>query len=94
MRAIRVPGAWGSMLGRPAATRGNAGWSLPGFREGKGLVAATGGTSAFLLLPGICKRYVDGELTHHAPLAVADERPHQGGPGPGGTPGGGRDRDH
>ena len=35
----------------------------PGFREGKGLVAATGGTSAFLLLPGICQRYVDGELT-------------------------------
>ena len=56
-------GCLGIHAGTPSSNARNAGWSLPGFREGKGLVAATGGTSAFLLLPGICKRYVDGELT-------------------------------
>jgi hypothetical protein len=49
--------------GTPSVNDSTSGWTLPGFREGRGLAAATGGTSAFVLLPGICKRYVAGVLT-------------------------------
>ena len=50
--------------GRPVTNMAGAGWTLPGLRQGKGLAAATGGRSAFELLPGICKRYVGGQLTN------------------------------
>ena len=36
---------------------------MPGVLQGEGLAAATGGTSAFVLLPGICRQYQDGVLT-------------------------------
>ena len=50
--------------GTPSRWQGNHGWNLLNFREGNGLAAATGGVSAFELLPGICKRYVGGQLTN------------------------------
>jgi hypothetical protein len=45
------------------ATSTRAAWTTPNWREGNGLAAATGGTSAFTLLPGICRRYENGTLT-------------------------------
>jgi hypothetical protein len=42
---------------------GTSGWTFPNLKTGNGLAAATGGTSAFTLLPGICTRYVNGALT-------------------------------
>ena len=56
-------GCLGIHAGTPSSNASNAGWSLPGFREGHGLAAATGSASAFTLLPGICTRYEGGELT-------------------------------
>jgi hypothetical protein len=50
--------------GRPASAADNAGWSFPGLRQGQGLAQATGGQSAFSLLPGLCKRYEKGQLTN------------------------------
>jgi hypothetical protein len=50
--------------GTPSVNSPQAGWALPGFREGQGLQAATGGASAFALLPGLCTRYEGGELTN------------------------------
>lgn len=49
--------------GRAASAVSNAGWSFPGLRQGHGLAAATGGTSAFQLLPMLCKRVVKGQRT-------------------------------
>ena len=49
--------------GRPVLNEGTSGWTLPGLRQGRGLAAATGGESAFTLLPGLCKEYKNGELT-------------------------------
>lgn len=40
-----------------------SGWTFSGLRQGNGLAAATGGTSAFTLLPGLCYRYENGTLT-------------------------------
>lgn len=51
--------------GNPSSNDSNSGWSMPGFREGNSLQAATGGTSAFTLQPGNCKRYDrSGNLTN------------------------------
>ena len=49
--------------GVPITNTSGSGWTLPGLRQGRGLAEATGGQSAFKLLPGICKRYVNGTLT-------------------------------
>jgi hypothetical protein len=49
--------------GKPILNDPASGFTLPGLHQGKGLAAATGGRSAFELLPGLCKRYVDGKLT-------------------------------
>lgn len=49
--------------GRPGEAMSNAGWSFPGLRQGQGLAAATGGQSAFQLLPGLCTRVVKGQRT-------------------------------
>ena len=49
--------------GQPLVNENASGWTLPGLRQGQGLAAATGGRSAFELLPGLCTRYVDGVLT-------------------------------
>jgi len=50
--------------GNASSNQNGAGWTLPGFREGNGLQAATSGISAFTLLPGICYRSVNGETTN------------------------------
>lgn len=49
--------------GKEASAVSNAGWSFPGLRQGHGLAAATGGASAFDLLPMLCKRVVKGVRT-------------------------------
>ncbi len=49
--------------GTPLVNAADSGWTLPNLKQGNGLAAATGGTSAFTLLPGICKRYINGTLT-------------------------------
>lgn len=49
--------------GTPTLNQAGSGWSLVNFHEGNGLSAATGGTSAFTLLPGLCTRYEAGVLT-------------------------------
>jgi len=49
--------------GAPGFASGNSGWSFPNVHQGNSLAAATGGTSPFVLLPGICKRYENGVLT-------------------------------
>ena len=49
--------------GAKSINEATSGWTLPGWREGQGLAAATGGRSAFELLPGICYRYANGALT-------------------------------
>lgn len=54
----------GIHAGSPSSNATGAGFATPGFREGQGLAAATGGASPFALLPGICKRYVGGQLTN------------------------------
>ena len=50
--------------GTPGTNESNSGWTFTGLRQGRGLAAATGGRSAFELLPGICKRYEQGQLTN------------------------------
>jgi hypothetical protein len=49
--------------GSPKFVGNNSGWTFPSLREGNSLAAATGGTSAFVHLPGICRRYENGSLT-------------------------------
>jgi hypothetical protein len=49
--------------GTPSLIHAQAGWTFPNFHEGQGLAAATGGVSPFVLLPAICKRYVQGTQT-------------------------------
>ena len=49
--------------GAPSVNQDGSGWSLPGFREGRGVEAATGGESVFTRLLGLCKRYKDGVLS-------------------------------
>ena len=40
-----------------------SGWTLPSFREGSTVAAATGGLHAMTLLPGLCTQFVEGTLT-------------------------------
>lgn len=49
--------------GTASVNKEHSGWSLPQWHEGRGLAAATGGQSAFPLLPGLCYAYQDGVLT-------------------------------
>lgn len=50
--------------GSPWHSDNGNGWTFPGLKQGNGLAAATGGQSAFTLLPGLCRRYVRGQLTN------------------------------
>ena len=63
MWAIRVPGASGSMLGRPAAIWASRGGPSPVSVKATALPPPRAGCRSFHLLPGICMRYEDGELT-------------------------------
>jgi hypothetical protein len=49
--------------GSPSFFQNNTGWTQVNWHEGNGLAEATGGTSAFTLLPGLCTRYEQGVLT-------------------------------
>ena len=49
--------------GQPLVNENASGWALPGLRQGRGLAEATGGASAFALLPGLCREYENGTLT-------------------------------
>ena len=49
--------------GTALLNQSGSGYSLPNLKQGQGLAAATGGVSPFVLLPGICTRYVNGVLT-------------------------------
>ena len=68
--------------GGPGINEAHSGWTLPGLHQGKGLAAATGGESPFTLLPGLCQRYVGGQLTDQ-PLWPwpMDQRDQRGTPG-------------
>jgi hypothetical protein len=49
--------------GQPLVNETGSGWTLPGLRQGRSLAEATGGASAFTLLPGLCRAYDNGTLT-------------------------------
>jgi hypothetical protein len=50
--------------GTATSNEGGAGWTVSGLLEGTTVTAATGGDNPYLELPGLCKRYIDGELTN------------------------------
>lgn len=49
--------------GTPVINQVGSGWTTPGLRQGHGLAEATGGSSAFTFVPGMCYRYEAGVLT-------------------------------
>lgn len=49
--------------GTPSMNQGGSGWTLKGFREGRGLAEAMGGANVYEVLPSLCYRVEGGVLT-------------------------------